>query len=330
MANNITNIVTINADENLVREILTEIKDDEFGMGSIDFNKVIPLSERMNISNTPDAQKALAFYRGCMHECMELLMSGKDPELIAERQRYYRFNLPEMWKLGKEYYNDIQKYGTGSEVDIKRKFWGSKWNSYGYKDLPKYEDGSNTIRFHSANASVPKVMEELSAMFPTAEFAYRWADENTGYNVGEAKYKNGICREKHIPVNDSLEAYELAIDIRNIVTDGADAEWMLSADASTYVQMGDDDFSLAYVKEQPLMFTERALTTADIPQGMHLYTLDMMDGSIVSKEPLEADENNCLILDEPDEDLNFTDDYVSLRDYRNGDFGAEQGIEMNM
>jgi len=45
MANNITNILRIDADEARVREILEAIQQDEFGIGSIDFEKINPMPE---------------------------------------------------------------------------------------------------------------------------------------------------------------------------------------------------------------------------------------------------------------------------------------------
>lgn len=48
MANHITNIVTFeNVFEERLKQILTEIQNDEEGLGSIDFNKIIPMPEHI-------------------------------------------------------------------------------------------------------------------------------------------------------------------------------------------------------------------------------------------------------------------------------------------
>ena len=322
MANNITNTLKINADKDHIHEILTAIKNDEFGIGSIDFNKIIPIPEIMDILKNPDAQTALKYYQSCMQACAEALMSGESPSEIVYKQRMFHQNKPEMWNLGKECYSTIKRYGTGNELDINRKMWSSKWNAFGYTKSPKYEEGSDTIRFLSANERVSKVIEKLSEMFPDTEFLYRWADENMGDNVGEAKYENGECIKEHIPVNNSIEAYELAFDIIGVTTEGVDADWMISADETKYVPMG-NDFDLMYIKGIPVMFSETILAESDIPKGMNLYKLDMMSGSVISKIPMNIDKNNCIILESPDEYLNFTDKYISFKDYNKMDINAE-------
>lgn len=45
MPNHVENIVTFEGDEKQIKEMLEQIKNDEFGIGSISFNKVIPMPE---------------------------------------------------------------------------------------------------------------------------------------------------------------------------------------------------------------------------------------------------------------------------------------------
>lgn len=47
MPNNITNIIKIDAADSRIKQILEEIKDDEIGIGSIDFNKIIPMPDNI-------------------------------------------------------------------------------------------------------------------------------------------------------------------------------------------------------------------------------------------------------------------------------------------
>ena len=58
MPNHITNILKFKGDSEQVHAMLDKIKSDELGFGSIDFNKIIPMPESLNIeagSRTDDA-----------------------------------------------------------------------------------------------------------------------------------------------------------------------------------------------------------------------------------------------------------------------------------
>lgn len=45
MPNHITNIVAVSGDENRIRAMLKAIQTDEYGVGSVDFNKIIPMPD---------------------------------------------------------------------------------------------------------------------------------------------------------------------------------------------------------------------------------------------------------------------------------------------
>lgn len=45
MPNHVQNIITLKGDEKKIREMLETIKNDDYGLGTVDFNKVIPMPE---------------------------------------------------------------------------------------------------------------------------------------------------------------------------------------------------------------------------------------------------------------------------------------------
>lgn len=45
MSNHVQNIITLKGDEQKIREMLKTIKNDDYGLGTVDFNKVIPMPE---------------------------------------------------------------------------------------------------------------------------------------------------------------------------------------------------------------------------------------------------------------------------------------------
>ena len=46
MPNHVENIVTLSGDEQEIRRMLERIKSDELGVGTVDFNKIIPMPEK--------------------------------------------------------------------------------------------------------------------------------------------------------------------------------------------------------------------------------------------------------------------------------------------
>ena len=87
--------------------------------------------------------------------------------------------------------------------------WGTKWNSY---DCEKLDE--NVFVFDTAWNSVPGLVEKMSKVFPEIQFNYKYADEDTGYNVGHYIYKNGDIIYKYLPEGGSKEAYEFAFELR--------------------------------------------------------------------------------------------------------------------
>ena len=185
MANDVTNILRIDADEARLREILEAIQQEEYGIGSIDFEKICPMPE------------------------------GED------------------W------------YSWRSSADN----WNTKWNAYGYKELPPYQPGSNEICFLTAWNRPEPVIRKLSAMFPDARLIHQWADEDIGQNVGEALYENGFCLEECEPIFGSNEAIEMAAEI--IGTDLTSLGYQILEDGGNYVYVGtDEDCSEDIIEDQ--------------------------------------------------------------------------------
>lgn len=57
MPNHVTNILRVSSDSQKVRAMFEAIKNDEIGLGSIDFNKVIPMPEHIFRGNLGMAER---------------------------------------------------------------------------------------------------------------------------------------------------------------------------------------------------------------------------------------------------------------------------------
>ena len=121
-------------------------------------------------------------------------------KIIPMPEHIYRGNLSkeEEEKYGKE--NCWYEWSLSN--------WGTKWNAY---DICKVDE--NTIQFDTAWSGVPNIMVELSKLHPNVELHYKYADEDTGNNVGSHIIKNSNDYERDI-INNSKEAYEIYIELK--------------------------------------------------------------------------------------------------------------------
>jgi len=107
--------------------------------------------------------------------------------------------------------------------------WGTKWNSYSNE-----KEADNVFTFETAWSSVIGLVEIMSRDFPDVEFLYEYADEDTGYNVGVVRLKNGIV-DVYQPEGGSKEAYDIAFKLRPEYADG----YVLVGDTYEYVDEDD-------------------------------------------------------------------------------------------
>lgn len=49
MPNHVTNVLTLHGESDQIRAMLEAIQYDDLGIGSVDFNKIIPMPESLNI-----------------------------------------------------------------------------------------------------------------------------------------------------------------------------------------------------------------------------------------------------------------------------------------
>jgi hypothetical protein len=100
------------------------------------------------------------------------------------------------------------KYGHASWYSWSLEKWGTKWNAY------QTRIESNVIYFETAWASPANLMLKLSGLFPNVELHFKYADEDTGSNVGEYIFKDGLIVKKYIPEGQTKEAYDLVFEIK--------------------------------------------------------------------------------------------------------------------
>ena len=218
MPNHVTNILKISGDEELVKRILVEIEgpydEEEDRRSFIDFNKILPMPDSLNITSgsTTDSGIAVLRYRaGDKSKILEMLTwhwvkeeGITDPDALVERLiEKGSANLVEAQAA----LDNVEKYGVADWYGWANKYWGTKWNAYSQE---KFE---NEISFQTAWSTPYPLMVALSLKYPDAEFNVRYADEDLGHNVGEYTLQNGQIIDENDPEGGSEEALLMAIDI---------------------------------------------------------------------------------------------------------------------
>ena len=251
MPNHITNILKFEGDSEQVHAMLDQIKNEELGIGSIDFNKIIPMPESLNIEAGSRTDEAL-------YVCMMALnpaapdmgvpkLSSEEYQKLAgivgrskgeqfmtlDAQRISRASkytpLSDVIAMGQVVISNFLQYGCGDWYGWCNRNWGTKWNAYDVH----FDQESQSIHFLTAWDTPMPVIDKLSQMFPEMEIDLQWADEDIGHNVGHVVLLAGEPIDGNIPEGGSREAYEMAFQIHG--AEAADFNMVFDEKKDTYV-----------------------------------------------------------------------------------------------
>lgn len=231
MPNHITNILTFEGNSEQVHAILDQIKNEERGIGSIDFNKIIPMPESLNIEAGSRTDDALFVCMTALNPAVPDMgipkLSSEEYqklEIVVSQSKGAQFMKPDVQRIsrirkytslsdaiatGQVVISNLLQYGYGDWYDWCSRNWGTKWNAYGMH----VNQESQSIRFLTAWDMPAPVMDKLSRMFPEIKMDLQWADEDVGYNVGHVVLLAGKAIAGHIPEGGSREAYEMSFQI---------------------------------------------------------------------------------------------------------------------
>ena len=95
MPNHIINTIRLTGDREKISELLESVKDNRFGIGSLDFNKVIPMPESLQIETSSSMERGLKAYKEFVDICtfdgankdMDLLNIPEDNTYRCRRTR---------------------------------------------------------------------------------------------------------------------------------------------------------------------------------------------------------------------------------------------------
>lgn len=213
MPNHIQNRLRIEGTEEQIHEVkdfLRAEKPDSDGVyASIDFNKITPMPEELNVtSGSPqDTIAWMLFGVADSRYSRDIFVEQTRRNLReadADRIRSYIEDAI-------RYRDNHKNYGYCTWYEWAIANWGTKWNAYGQPDKRNNED---TIWFETAWSNVEKLIQRASRRFPDVTFHYTYADEDTGSNTGDLEIVGGKTVKESRPANGSRMAYELAFEMR--------------------------------------------------------------------------------------------------------------------
>lgn len=234
MPNHITNILTFSCSKEKFKEIAEFVRKDDWFLGSVDFNKLIPMPDSLNIECGSRGEEGFKLYKSFLEWNEKNDPKGEKADMLEQYIKVVE-NDPEIFDLGKQYYENLVNYGATTWYDWRIEHWGSKWNAYDFVEANPEE---MFLQFNTAWSCVPPVMEKLSRTFPDTEIKYSWADEDIGHNVGSMVLLNGEPIEENIPTDGSKEAYELAAEVMDF--DLAQWGYVFDKKSGTYEYVGEN------------------------------------------------------------------------------------------
>lgn len=340
MPNHVKNIITLNGDKKKIREMLESIKNDDYGLGTIDFNKIIPMPESLNIEAGSRTDSGLRLYKEFISECLfdrkETDILKISAEELAESEKAFLNQRSDIkgdeWDLGKTAWNNTQNYGAPTWYEWCINNWGTKWNAYGYDENTDYSQNTD-LRFQTAWSAPHPILQKLSEMYPDITFEHEWADEDIGVNCERKIYSGGECTESYYPESEK-DAVEFACRVWDY--EPAELDLMLNKAENGYINIENDEFDLISLFGKPALFTNERLTDADIPKGLYCYHLRHSDdgcsfatvepkvkvnhaGSVITDEPIDFGEQGYIAFNE-DTEPNFMSENMSFGEYMRGEF----------
>jgi len=231
MPNYAVNEVIIHAKGKKLEEILNSIRRDGDVFGSIDFNKLIPMPESLNLAAGSITQHSVCAFISHIHAQGQAAIEQQTDELFTAMQitkgflagASYRMSEEEITKLavrydktpeefialGKQYVDNMKEHGAAHWYEWASKHWGTKWNVVEGNHLT----APNTLRFETAWDAPHPILLALSKKFPKVSFEHAWANEDLGVGVGANVYLAGKITKQNLPRVESAKAYEMAADL---------------------------------------------------------------------------------------------------------------------
>lgn len=338
MPNHVVNIITFKGDERKIREMLGTIQNDECGLGTVDFNKIIPMPESLNVESGSRTDKGIEMVKAYLENIFEEQNNKEGTyDEFFDGLRSHSADISDeeekkIWNIGVAVVENLHKYGVPTWYEWSINNWGTKWNAYGYDEQADYSKNED-LRFQTAWAAPHPVLQKLSEKYPDIAFEHEWADEDIGQNCGRKCYHNGECTDAYYPKSQK-DRIEFACRVWDY--DPAELDLMLNKAETAYINIENGEYDLIALFGKPALFTNKRLTDADIPKELYCYDIRHTDngcdfatiepkvkinhgGSIITDEPIDFGKDGYISFNE-ETYPNFIGNELTVGEYMRGEF----------
>lgn len=209
MPNNITNSVAIEGTADQIKAIFDFMCGPDWDDGTpnfFDFGKIKPMPEGMDVQCHSGVERCAKIAFGDDKEMAFVKSLGS----IHKKDNFPGSFSDEDWGKYIQCLNNLRNHGHAYWYDWAIANWGTKWNAYSQN----YDESSpETITFQTAWSGVPELIRLLSEKFRDVTVFYKYADEDTGSNVGQMVFNAGSKISDTSPESGSNAAYELAFEL---------------------------------------------------------------------------------------------------------------------
>lgn len=205
-------------------EKLDIYQTDDYGDKVIDFNKIIPMPESLNVTSGSSNDTDIMSY---LTQKGSLNIHDLDPESLNILTIHVQNMFDSDWlntvygrlcdltpqdkqasyESGKMLVDNINKYGFATWYDWSIDTWGTKWNA------SSGSVSSNLISFQTAWSAPIPVIVALSKQYPDITFEHKYADEDASSNTGCLTYLNGEIISVEFPEHDTPEAWAIYMEL---------------------------------------------------------------------------------------------------------------------
>lgn len=238
MSYDVMNALTLEGADTQIKQLLTFIQDDSEGIGSIDFEKIIPIPKELDIETSLSEDDAIYMYLAAINPQMPDMGVAKWPWetylKVAEQisncrgQNYAalsQIGMPEvlkvekrrsLLKLGERLAKNYQEYGCGDFDEWQMKNWGTRWNAWECD----YDDDLHKLTFFTDDAAAVSIVQKLSEQFPDVKLTLKWIGEDYRRDVGCMVAQNGQF-SKTVMGDDPKTSLLLAADFFDLSLENA-------------------------------------------------------------------------------------------------------------
>ena len=364
MPNHIQSNLKFLCDEKRIREILESVmydpsgENEERGFGTIDFERIIPMPQELDIESGSRTTQAIELYLTSINPNSSYFKGDKMDSSefdalvtkINENKRYpYKsalskhdiadiaktlYQKAELLYLGRQAVNNCINYGAPTWYEWRVANWGTKWNSYSNS-----YDGGDVLHLQTAWSAPKEAIKTLSAKYPDVGMELEYADEDIGSNCGRIMYIGGEIMEEYHP-ESKKEAIEFAATVWDY--DLKDSLGLYkNASGTGYISPSSCDFELISVLGKHALFTNERLTASDVAEGLYVYHIRSSDsgdsfetlepsvrvnlgGSVITKEPIDFGEQGYIDISSEENSPNFFGYEISMFDFMAGTYEQEE------